>query len=81
MRASSSPTWPIPKIATAGSTASGSSSTVTCPPQHCTPCSTGALSDRSAVNVSGTAPGSVSSARARSIAIASRLPPPTEPQV
>ena len=37
MRASSSPTWPIPKIATAGTTGRGSSSMVTSPPQHCTP--------------------------------------------
>ena len=39
MRASSSPTWPRPKMATAGTTGSGSSSTVTVPPQHWTPCS------------------------------------------
>ena len=39
MRASSRPTWPTPKIATLGTTASGSSSTATSPPQHCTPCS------------------------------------------
>ena len=38
MRASSRPTWPTPKIATDGTTGSGSSSTVTSPPQHCTPC-------------------------------------------
>src|SRR3954452_4187692 len=81
IRASSIPTWPIPKIATAGSTASGSSSTGTSPPQHWTPCSTGALSLSWEVNSSGRASGSASSSRARSTATASRFPPPTEPQV
>ena len=49
IRASSRPTWPTPKIATDGTTGSGSSSTVTSPPQHCTPCWSGALSERCAV--------------------------------
>ena len=81
IRASSRPTWPTPKIATDGTTASGSSSTVTSPPQHCTPCSNGALSDRFAVNGSGATAPDRSSSRARRTASASRLPPPIEAQV
>src|SRR5215216_5865581 len=81
MRASSNPTWPTPKMATAGTTGSGSSSTVTVPPQHWTPCSTGALSDSAVSNSTGFAPGSASSSRARSTATASTLPPPIDPHV
>ena len=82
MRASSSPTCPTPKIATAGTTGSGSSSTVTVPPQHCTPCSYGALSDSADLEQRRVrASGSASSSRARSIATASTLPPPIDPQV
>ena len=55
MRASSSPTWPTPKIATLGTTGNGSSSTDTSPPQHCTPMlrRSGALSDRWLSKLSG----------------------------
>ena len=80
IRASSRPTWPTPKIATAGTTGSGSSSTVTSPPQHWTPCWTGALSDSCAVNELGGGRHSASSARARSyghrleVAAADRAP-------
>ena len=63
-------------------TGSGSSSTVTSPPQHCTPCSPGALSTgrrerhrRAARRLAA------SSSRARATAVASRLPPPTLPHV
>ena len=81
MRASSSPTWPIPNTATDGSTASGSRRNVTSPPQHWRPCSVRAtwLSDRVICSGSTVPPASIS--RARSTAVASRLPPPMLPQV
>ena len=65
MRASSSPTWPTPKIATDGTTRTGSSSMVTSPPQHCTPYS--AVVDLSLsvrVSSSGSAAPAASIARA-----------------
>ena len=72
-----------PKIATDGTTASGSRRMVTSPPQHCTPCSTGALSlrddasaSRDAARLVGEhAPGPAATA------VASRLPPPMLPHV
>ena len=64
MRASSRPTWPTPKIATLGTTGSGSSRTATSPPQHCTPCCSGALSERWLSNDSGLRSLASSSARA-----------------
>ena len=82
MRASSSPTCPTPKTATAGTDRQRLE-------QHASPrrrsiarrARTGALSDSSQVIISGTAAGFASCARARSIATASRLPPPIEPHV
>ena len=68
MRASSRPTWPRPKIATDGTTRTGSSSMVTSPPQHCTPYSVVALSLSVSVSSSGSAAPSASISRARWIA-------------
>src|SRR5690625_3731122 len=80
MRASSRPTCPTPKIATAPVTGIGSSSTVTSPPQHCTPNCNGALSDNDTCTSSGVVPPVRSISRAASMATASRLPPPTVSQ-
>ena len=80
IRASSQPTWPIPKIATAGTVCSGSNSTVTSPPQHWTPCCAGARSVRPQVRVSGSRVPAASNSRAASSADCSRLPPPMLPQ-
>lgn len=81
IRASSRPTWPTPKIATALTTGSGSSRMETVPPQHCTPCWLVTLSFRAKSISSGSALAATSSSRARSIATASTLPPPIEPHV
>ena len=61
IRASSRPTCPTPKTATDGTTASGSSSSETSPPQHCRPCSVRALSLSDMVIDSGGPAGPASS--------------------
>ena len=60
---------------------SGSSSTVTVPPQHCTPCWLVTLSFRAKSINSGSGLATSIISLARSIATASTLPPPIEPQV
>src|ERR1700722_19103752 len=81
MRASSYPTWPTPNSATTGRTASGSSSTLTTPPQHWRPCSLRACGLSCSSSTSGSAAPDNISSRARATAVASRLPPPTLPQL
>src|SRR5579863_7054320 len=71
----------MPNSATTGRTASGSSSSRTTPPQHCLPCSLRACGLSCRSQISGAlAPDSIIS-RARATAVASRLPPPTLPQL
>ena len=79
--ASSVPTCPTPKIAIDGTGRSGSNSSVTSPPQHCTPCWAGARSESRVTLVSGSVVDAAISPRAWTTAACSRLPPPIVPQV
>src|SRR6516165_5299679 len=64
-----------------GRTGSGSSSSLTTPPQHWRPCSFLACGLSLASCTSGSAAPDPIISRARAIAVASRLPPPTLPQL
>src|SRR5215469_11699673 len=64
-----------------GRTASGSSSSLTTPPQHWRPCSFLACGLSWASSISGAAAPDPIISLARATAVASRLPPPTLPQV
>src|SRR3984885_3606593 len=71
----------MPNSATTGGTASGSSSSLTTPPQHCLPCSVLACGLSWDSRISGSAAPASLRSLARATAVASRLPPPTLPQI